>query len=304
MNDIVGVGSAVYDTLIVVDSFPHEDTKMRAKRIIKSGGGPCATGLVSASKLGAKCGYIGILSDDEGGNFLLNDFEKYDIDTSNVVIERGYASFSSYVIINEENSTRTCVAYRGDLPEFTLNDIQKQSIKNAKILMVDGNELMAAIQAAKCAKENNTKVLYDAGSIYDGIDELLPYVDILIPSEEFALKYTGARETEIAAKKLFNLLRPDVIVITEGKNGGILYDGSECIRYPSFKVKEVDTNGAGDVFHGAFAFAQIQGYDYYKSCVFASAASALKCTKLGAREAAPVYEETINFLRRNSYCEF
>lgn len=304
MNDVVGVGAAVYDTLLVFDTYPVEDTKIIAKKIKQSGGGPCATGLVAASKLGAKCGYIGVLSDDPGGVFLLQDFKKYGIDTGSIRIEKGYSSFSSYIILNEEKYTRTCLVYRGDLPELCLDENQKELIKNAKILMVDGNELNAAVEAAKCAKENQTKVLYDAGGIYEGIDRLLPYADILIPSEEFALKYTGEENARDAAKKLFDLFRPDVVVVTCGKKGGVLYDGNRYMDYPILDAKVVDSNGAGDVFHGAFAYAQVQGFDCYKSCIFSSGVSALKCTRLGAREGAPVYREIIDFLRRNGYHEF
>lgn len=300
MSDIVGVGSAVYDTLIVTDTFPIEDTKIRAKKIMQSGGGPCATGLVATAKLGAKCGYIGVLSNDAGGTFLLNDFEKYDVDTSNIKIENG-GSFSSYVLINETNSTRTCVAYRGDLPELCLNKRQITAVENAKILMVDGNELSAAIEAAKAAKNSGTKVLYDAGGLYEGVENLLPYADILIPSEEFAIGFTGEETAEKSAQKLYSQFNPDVVVVTQGKEGGICFDGKSIEKYSAFPVNVVDSNGAGDVFHGAFAFAQVMEFDYYKSCVFSSATSALKCTKLGARSGAPTYNEVIEFLRRNCY---
>lgn len=300
MSEIVGVGACVYDTLIVADSFPAEDTKLIAKGVMQSGGGPCGTGLVAAAKLGGKCGYIGVLSEDGGGKFLLNDFEKYNVDTSNIKIDKGH-SFSSYVLLNDANSTRTCIVYRGDLPSLCLNEKQKNAIKDAKILMVDGNELSAAIEAAKVAKKSGTKVLYDAGGLYKGVENLLPYADILIPSEEFALGFTGEKDVEAAAKKLYTLYNPDVIVITQGKEGGICFDGNQFKKYNAFTVSVVDSNGAGDVFHGAFAFAQVKGFDYYKSCVFSSATSALKCTKLGARAGTPTYSEVVEFLRRNGY---
>lgn len=107
-----------------------------------------------------------------------------------------------------------------------------------------------------------------------------------------------------AALKLKEMYNPDVIVITQGKDGGILYDGSKITKYPAFNVEAVDTNGAGDVFHGAFAFALTKGYSYYKCCIFSSAVSALKCTKLGARQGVPSFDETINFLKECGYNEF
>ena len=75
MAMIVGIGANVFDTLYSVDSYPKEDTKLKANAVKVSGGGPCATGLVAASKLGAKCAFIGNLSDDNGGKYLKSDFE-------------------------------------------------------------------------------------------------------------------------------------------------------------------------------------------------------------------------------------
>ena len=303
-HGIVGIGANVYDTLITLPKYPDEDIKMRANGIKKSGGGPCATGLVAASKLGESAAYIGNVSDDAAGKFLLADFEKYGVSTSLTETKTSYRSFSSYIWLAEDTATRTCVFDRGNVPKLALSDAQKEAISDARILMVDGNELGAAIDGAKTARENGTKVLYDAGGLYDGIEKLLPLVNILIPSEEFALGFTGCKTAEAAAKELYVKYTPEVVVITQGKNGGIIYDGETLKKYPAFPVNAVDSNGSGDVFHGAFAFAVCKGYDFYKACIFSSAVSALKCTKLGAREGVPSFSETVQFLQERGYDEF
>mgnify|MGYP003299135612 CR=1 FL=1 len=77
MSKVVGIGACVMDTLITVPSFPKEDTKVKAISSKVAGGGPTATGLVAVSKLGVSAGYIGVLAQDSGGNFLLEDFNKY-----------------------------------------------------------------------------------------------------------------------------------------------------------------------------------------------------------------------------------
>ena len=301
MAKIVGIGANVCDTLYTITKFPKEDTKLRAEGSAQSGGGPCATGLVAASKLGADCAYLGNLTDDGAGVFLKNDLEKYNVSTEFVNIKEGYVSFSSSIWLNKETASRTCVFYKGNIPQFVLDEAQKEAVKNANILMVDGNELDAAVEAAKIARENGTKVLYDAGGLYDGIEKLLEYTDILIPSEELALGHTKAETAQEAAKILFEKYSPEVVVITQGKYGGIIYDGNEIKSYPAFLVDAVDSNGSGDVFHGAFAFSVNFGYNYYKSCIFSSAVSALKCKKVGARVAVPTFDETINFLKENDY---
>jgi len=287
----------VCDTLFTVPNYPNEDTKLRAEGVTQSGGGPCATGLVAASKLGESCGYIGNLTDDNAGKFLISDLEKYNVSTELVTVLEGYVSFSSCIWLSKDSASRTCVFYKGSIPKLELNDAQKKAVSDAKILMIDGNEMDAAEEAAKIANLSGTKVLYDAGGLYEGVERLLPLTDILIPSEEFALCHTKAKTAEDAAKILYQKYSPEIVVVTQGKKGGIIYDGNEIKSYPAFLVDAVDSNGSGDVFHGAFAFCTAMGYNYYDACVFSSAVSALKCTKVGARASVPTYDETIEFLK-------
>lgn len=304
MNKIVGVGANVYDTLITVPFYPTEDTKLRATKVKECGGGPCATGLVAASKLGATAAYVGALAKDSGGEFLLADMARFGMTTEYTDMVEGKSSFASYVVLSEKSTSRTCVFNKDNLPDFVLDEKKQQAIRDAEILMVDGNELENAIAAAKLARESGTKVLYDAGGLYEGIERLLPYADVLIPSEEFSLAHTGKATAEEAAKALYEMYSPEIVVITQGVKGGILYDGKTVTEYPSFPVEVVDSNGAGDVFHGAFAFALTQKYSPYQCCIFSSAVSALKCTKLGARDGVPNFTQTVEFLKERGFDEF
>ena len=296
-NKIVGIGACVMDTLVTVPNFPKEDTKLRALSSKQSGGGPTATGLVTAQKLGEQTAYIGVLADDNGGVFLQRDFEKYGVDTQYIEIKSGYRSFTSFIWLAQDAATRTCVFDKGDLPALVLNERQKQVITDSQILMVDGNEIDAAEVACVVAKENATKVLYDCGGLYEGVERLLKLTDVIIPSEEFSLGHTGCENVRDAAVRLYELYHPEVVVITCGKDGGIIYDGNEVVKYPAFLVDAVDTNGSGDVFHGAFAAAMVKGYSYMNCCLFASATSAIKCTGIGARESVPNEEAVLEFLK-------
>ena len=301
MAKIVGIGANVFDTLYNIPTYPTEDTKMRATASKTAGGGPVATGLVAAQKLGEDTAYIGVLSDDNGGKFLKEDFIKYGVNTDFIEVKSGYRSFASVLWLCADSTSRTCVFDKGDLPPLKLNVAQKQAVKDAEILMVDGNEMDAAVEAAKIARENGTKVLYDCGGLYDGVEKLLALTDIMIPSEEFSLGHTGCATVEEAAKKLYETYNPEVVVITQGKKGGIIYDGKDIIAYPIYPAKVVDSNGSGDVFHGAFAAAVAKGYDYLKCCHFSSAVSGIKCMGVGARESVPNFETTKNYLKENGY---
>ena len=301
MKKITGIGANVYDTLVMLPVYPTEDTKLRATASKYSGGGPVATGLVAVSKLGVDSEYIGVLTEDTAGDFLISDFKKYGVATGNIDIKSGYRAFTSVIWLSAESASRTCVFDKGNLPELTLDEEKKAAIKNAKILMVDGNEMNAATEAAKYARECGVKVLYDCGGLYDGVERLLCHTDIMIPSEEFAIGHTGKESAEDAAKCLFEKYSPEIVVVTQGKRGGFMYDGRNFTYYPIYPVNVLDSNGSGDVFHGAFAAGVVRGFSYEKCCHFSSAVSALKCMGIGARESVPSFEKTKKYLEENGY---
>jgi sugar/nucleoside kinase (ribokinase family) len=289
------------DTLITVPNYPKEDTKLRATSSKIAGGGPTATGIVAASKLSEDAAYIGVLSTDNGGRFLKDDFIKYNVNVDDIDIIDGYRSFTSVIWLAEDSASRTCVFDKGNLPPLKLDDKKREAIKNAQVLMIDGNEMDAAEEGCKVARENGTTVLYDCGGLYQGVERLLKLTDVMIPSEEFALGHTKTEDVKEAAKKLYELYSPEVIVITRGKIGGILYDGKEFFEYPAFLVKAVDSNGSGDVFHGAFAAALCRGFGFERACHFSSAVSAIKCMGVGARESVPDFETVKRYMGENGY---
>ena len=294
---MVGIGSTVYDTLMVIDRFPTEDTKLQGIETKVQGGGPCATALAAARKLGISAAYMGTIGDDPFGTFMMADFARWGIDTHAVRVVPGGVSFHSVVLLNRASSSRTCIWNKGTVPPPRPEELDLEMLKYARILHLDGHMLDAALFAARFCRDAGVKVSYDAGGTYPGVEALLPLADYLIPSEEFALKMTGESTAEAAAGRLYAECRPEVLVITQGVRGGILMDESGMRTYASYPVDAVDTNGCGDTFHGAFAAAKIQGMDSDTACRYASAAAAIKCTRLGARAAMPNDEECRAFLR-------
>lgn len=295
---VIGIGSTVYDTLMVTDGFPVEDTKMQGLETKVQGGGPCATALVAAAKLGVATAYMGTVGDDPFGDYMLADLRRWGVSTAFVRRVADAISFHAVVLLNRQNASRTIVWSRGTVPPPDPAALDEAALRNARVLHLDGHMLEAALHAAKLCRAHGVKVSHDAGGTYPGIERLLPYVDWLIPSEEFALKITGAKTPEAAAEKLFLTYHPEITVLTQGARGGILLDEHGMRRYESFKVDVQDSNGSGDTFHGAFVAARIKGMDAFQACRYASAAAAIKCTRLGARYAMPSDAECRVFLHQ------
>lgn len=296
MADVVGIGAALFDILMTVESYPREDTKLRGLETKFQCGGPCATGLVAVRKLGVSAGYLGTVGDDMYGTFVKSELERYGVDTSCVKGNPGMNAHS-VVLLNERNGSRTCVWNRGQAAPPRPEDVDLEVLKQAKVLHLDGNHLDCAVYAAEKAREMGATVSMDAGGAYPDIERLLPLVDVLIPSEEFSMKVTGCATAKEAAAVLQERYHPQILVITQGSKGGFIWENGREVRYPVFPVKAIDSNGAGDTFHGAFVAARLKGMDVYEACRFASATSALKCTRFGAQQGIPGYEEVLEFMK-------
>ncbi len=297
MMEVVGIGSALFDILMTSDGFPKEDTKIQGKETKTQCGGPCATALVAMEKLGVSACYMGTLGDDMYGDFIEGAFQQYGVVTDYIRRVPGTQSFHSFVLLNLQNTSRTCIWNKGTVTPPNEEDVDLEVLKNAKYLHLDGHQLDTAIYAAQKAHEYGVKVSHDAGGTYPGIERLLPFVDVLIPSEEFALKITGCDNAVDAAKKLYDTYHPETLIITQGVKGGFIWENGEEVRYPAYPVKAIDSNGAGDTFHGAFVAARIKGMSVYDAACFASATSALKCTRFGAQAGIPGFDEVQAFLK-------
>ncbi len=299
MTQVVGVGAALLDILVTVDSYPKEDTKQQSLQTKFQGGGPCATALVAIRKLGVTSCYMGTLGDDMYGDFIRSAFDTYGVGRETVRTIGNSQSFYSVVLLNVTSASRTCIWNRGTVIPPAFSDIDLNVLKNAQYLHLDGHHMECAIYAAQKAKEFGVKVSLDAGNPYPGIDRLLPLVDVLIPSEEFALKVTGCATAEEASAQLQQAYHPEVLIITQGSRGGFIWENGQPVRYPVFPVEALDSNGAGDTFHGAFIAARVKGMSVPDAAAFASATSALKCTRVGAQEGIPSLEEVLRFMKEN-----
>lgn len=300
--EIWGIGHCCQDFGCIVEQYPQEDGSTHILDIDDSqGGGAMATAMVAASRLGARTGIYANLGDDEVGDKILEGFKKEGVYTGLVKrIPEGRSS-TSYVMVNPENGSRTKFPYRDQLPNLEWTDNFIENLKKAKILHLDGTQYTNALSAAKLAKKMGVAVSLDACSMQAENEknlELASLADILITNEKYPCRVTGEETMEKALLK-FAKMGPTVVAATMGNRGCLYIKDGEVKHMPAFKVKAVDTTGAGDTFHGAFLACWLKDKDVEHCLQFASAAAALKCEKQGGRAGIPNREITEKFLRQS-----
>ena len=298
--DVVGIGCSAVDFFAVVPRYPENDTKIEIGELAKQGGGLVATALVAASRLGATTRYIGRVGDDELCQFMIASLEKDGVDTRRVQIQPGGSTFFAFCVVDASTGKRTIYWTGDNVPALAADQITREDIVTAKYLHVDGFDMDAALQACAWAREAGTTVVVDAEVHHERMAELVDLCDVIIPSEAFACKVTGAGDYRDAARALYEQharrARDKVVVVTAGTSGafGVSPDGE--FHQPAFKAHVVDTTGCGDVFHGAFIYAMLQGWPLPHCARFASAAAALKTGKLGGRAGIPTRAQVDAFL--------
>lgn len=295
--DFVGLGFCSNDDLSLLPEIPL-DSKVQIITHTIQGGGPAATSTVAAARLGLSAGFIGVVGDDDAGKKILSDFQSEKVCTEAMIVRKNKTSAVAYCWIDQPTGKRSVAWSRGDSPELAASDVDLDFVSRAKILHIDGHNPAGALAAAKKAKECGVLVNFDAGTMREGVRELLPYANILITSEAFARGWTGKDNLEDALKVLAEI-GATVTGCTMGENGSMVYDNGEFIRCKAFKVAPVDTTGCGDVFHTGFAVRYLETKDLYECQRFGAAVSALKCGKLGGRAGIPSRAEVEEFLSKN-----
>lgn len=299
--DVVGLGLATVDVITLTPRLPGPDDVFAVDDIVVQGGGPVATALVAAARLGASTAYLGTIGAGRWGWEVDADFARYGVDTSHAR-RRGTGEQSLSVILVDAASGRRSILYRpGTLPDLAPDDVPATVVEGARILHLDGVHLEATLHAARLARAGGVTVSFDggAGEKWPGIEELLPLVDVLVVARDFATIYTGEREPAAAGPALLREYDPQEVVITDGERGAWYWDGRRSVRQPAFSVDVVDTTGAGDVFHGAYLVARLQGWEPERRLAFASATAALKCRRAGGRAGIPTREEVAAFLQEH-----
>ncbi|MDF2441514.1 MAG: sulfofructose kinase [Abditibacteriota bacterium] len=297
--DVLGLGAVAVDDLIFVDEYPAADSKVRVREALREGGGLCGTALVAASRLGARCAYIGVLGDDDLSRFTRTQLEQEGIDCTKVLFGEDARPHHSTIIVDRTQGTRTIFSDERGTREFPIMHLPPQLIEQTRVLFVDHTAPIAGRHAAQLAREAGIPVVADIERLTSpDIRALVPLVDHLIVGLKLGRELTGKDEPAQIAKQLGH--GRAAAVVTDGEHGCWACSAQEphkVLWTPSFAVEVVDTTGCGDVFHGAYAATLARNEPLPARLETASACAALKARQPGGRRGIPQREELESFVR-------
>lgn len=286
------VGHATYDITLPTNKFPVENKKMRIKKQVACGGGPACNASYLLAKWGIDTTFAGIVGDDYYGNNIISELEKVGVNTKYVEKNKDIQTDSSYIIANLSSGSRTIITSK----EQTIAKLSKNIDLKADILLVDGEHYLSA----KEALDNNPNAIsiLDAGRVNDEVCALGKMVTYLICSKDFAEEFTNTKidvsnfETLVTAYETLKINFKTNIIITLDKDGSFTkIDDYEII--PSLREEVLDSTGAGDIFHGAFAYFISNGYSLRKTIELSSITSAISVTRMGGRYSIPELSEVL-----------
>ncbi len=282
--DVLCVGHAAYDLVFSVAHHPAEDEKISAEGLVSCGGGPAANAAVTVAKLGLKASFAGYLGQDIYGEKHFQELLEYGVRTDLIIRNASPTPLSAVLV--KPDGKRALINYKGETKPLPSAAIDFSSV-TPKAVLFDGHEPHLSKSLLERARREGIPCVLDAGSVHEGTIALMEQVDYLVCSEKFARQFAGDEMTALAQLAEVS----PAIVITLGERGLIWRRGQERGALPAFTVTAIDTTGAGDAFHGAFAAAVSLGMNWADVLWYASAAGALCCTKTGARPGLPFQNE-------------
>ncbi len=298
---IVGLGLSTLDVLMRLKQMPTWERGSLLSDIYFDGGGPVGTALVTAARLGAAVGYVGTAGNDSIARLRMEYLTKEGIDTSRVISRPTPERQIVLCYVHEETGERIFSGTRGTFDDLLkVEELERDYITAADYLHLEGFHPEAALQAARWMQAAGKQVMLDAGAtkgeIRPALRELVAVTDVLIAGSGFVPALTGEEDLWAAGNAALEL-GPAIVVQTEGERGSYTTTHDDQFHVPAFEVDVVDTTGAGDVFHGAYLVGLIHGWDLRRITHFATAVSAIKCTRRGGRAGIPEYDEVLAFLQ-------
>jgi sulfofructose kinase len=292
--DVLVIGRSCLDYMAVVDRFPEENRKTTFDLRLMEGGGQGGTASCCLSKLGGRVAYVGKLGDDQEGRFCLKRLRDFGVSTEFIEIVPGGTTPVAYIFITKATGNRTIIYERNLLPRVEITPALDSLLNRSAVLLLDpeatylGNEL-------KKRRDRNIKIVYDCERWREGIEDIMAIADFFIPSSDF-LKSKELNPDHLSLIEEMIHLNSTVggtLIVTDGENGAYYFADNKLYQVSPPPIRAVDTTGAGDNFHGAFALALGKGFDLHRAVRFSVTVASLSCREYGGRKGIPDWNEAM-----------
>ncbi len=294
MQTVLCVGHAVQDFVFSVDRLPEHAEKYAARSLAQVGGGPAATAAVAVVRLGGRALLAARLGQDMVGKLAADELGSYGVDCRYLRHFDGAGTSISAVMV-DPSGERMIVNHVDRRMPTEPDWLPKPAATGAAAVLVDTRWPEGAARALKSAKSAGLPAVLDADRPVPGDGDLLALATHVAFSVDGLADLSGHRDP-VRGLEAVGAGIPGWCCVTAGARGVFVRRGGQIMLHPGFAVPVVDTLGAGDVWHGAFALALAEGMGEDAAVRFASAAAALKVQRHGGRAGVPTRAEVESFL--------
>ncbi|MEO7538991.1 MAG: carbohydrate kinase family protein [Pyrinomonadaceae bacterium] len=297
--DVIGFGTNAVDHLIRVPAYPGFNTKVELTSYELAAGGEVASTLTGLQRLGMVTAYAGRFGSDREGELGLKSLVDEGVDVTHAEIVEEARTQIAFILIDDRSGERTVIWHRDQRLSYGQTDPPVEIATRGRILHMTTHDADACVKLARAARSAGVIVSVDVDRAFEGIETLLPLVDICIGSADFAHQLLGLTEHASALAKIAERFGCPVVGLTLGDAGSIFMCDNELILTPGFAVPGgcVDTTGAGDAFRTGFLYGVLSHASVEETAATANAVAALKCRSAGARRALPTRDELHTFLK-------
>nr|WP_306264437.1 PfkB family carbohydrate kinase [Pararhizobium sp. IMCC3301] len=300
MATVITLGVAVQDFVFSVDEIPSEPRKYRARDFAVTGGGCAATAAVAVARLGGNSHLISRLGNDFTADIIIRDLETDHVNCAGVRRFDGLKSPLSAIMV-DQTGERMIMGYRDNSIPTDPGFVADYFTREADAVVADSRWAEGAVRLFELAAEKGIPAVLD-GEMPFGSPERAAVILSSHPVFSAQGLHDYAGEDNLLTGLLSASARREGrwTAVTDGPNGVYVARDGVLRHLPGFAIDVVDTLGAGDVWHGAFALALAEGQSDEQALVFASGAAALKCTRFGGRTGTPRRAELNRFLENQT----
>lgn len=294
MAVVLVVGVAVIDFVFFVDDMPTKPEKYRARDAAITGGGCAANAAFAIARLDGKTRLAGRLGDDAVADLIVSDLQDAAIDTSGLRRHAGHRSSFSSVYVDRVGE-RQIMNFRDHTLPRSAEWLRELDLRDVAAVLADTRWAEGATEAMRIARERGIPGVLDAEAPFDGSEGAVRLASHVAFSAQGLRAFAKGGDLSECLHGL--TVEPHQFVCVTDGGGDVLWrTDRDSGVIPAFSVSVIETLGAGDLWHGAFAMRLAEGAGESDAIHFANAAAALKCTRTGGRQSYPTLAEVETFL--------